>query len=275
MPPGHPSSAPPPALPPPCAAVCRSSARSTRLSWSWAPSAWAWSASFCFGWAPACAAPKRRGEPGASRAPRLPLPLALHSGTSGAAAWHPTACLHQPARPCKCTAACQAASWTAPRHPPFWSRRSKRQRYFADTGAVFLGIAVIYSATFVATLGATLAQPDCGYPWDVMAALEFVRVGGCGAGGARRPPRGGVRADGGCCGLICWEQLLAGGRSGWMRALPRHTGMNTWQRWQAELQAGPMERACMLPALGPALLPCGQPRAPPRPPGCSAWRCPS
>ncbi|KAL4452204.1 hypothetical protein ABPG75_007866 [Micractinium tetrahymenae] len=53
-----------------------------------------------------------------------------------------------------------------------WSRR---QRYFVATSAVFLGIAVVYSATFVAALAATLAEPDCGYPWTAMAALELVR----------------------------------------------------------------------------------------------------
>ncbi|KAL4441188.1 hypothetical protein ABPG77_011425, partial [Micractinium sp. CCAP 211/92] len=52
---------------------------------------------------------------------------------------------------------------------------SKRQLYFVATGAVFLGVAVIYSATFVAALAATLSEPNCAYPWTTMAALEFVR----------------------------------------------------------------------------------------------------
>lgn len=54
--------------------------------------------------------------------------------------------------------------------------RSANQRYFSTTAAVFLGTVGAMLAFFLAGMAATLAQPDCGYPWVTIAVMEFFRV---------------------------------------------------------------------------------------------------
>ncbi|PSC72141.1 alpha beta-hydrolase [Micractinium conductrix] len=52
---------------------------------------------------------------------------------------------------------------------------SDRQQYFFNTAIVLLCAVLMNVACFVSSLAATLAQPDCSYPWVALAALEFVR----------------------------------------------------------------------------------------------------
>ncbi|KAL4452205.1 hypothetical protein ABPG75_007867 [Micractinium tetrahymenae] len=52
---------------------------------------------------------------------------------------------------------------------------SANQCYFATTAAVFLGGTGALVAVFLAGVAATLAQPDCAYPWVAIAGLEFFR----------------------------------------------------------------------------------------------------
>lgn len=56
--------------------------------------------------------------------------------------------------------------------------RSSNQRYFATTAAVLLGGSGALLCMFLAGMAATLAQPDCSYPWVAIAVLEFFRVRG-------------------------------------------------------------------------------------------------
>ncbi len=54
--------------------------------------------------------------------------------------------------------------------------RTKRQGYFTRTAAIALALQIPYSATFVGSFGAVLAQPNCQYPYQTLAVLEFVQV---------------------------------------------------------------------------------------------------
>ena len=83
--------------------------------------------------------------------------------------------------PCKARRPCQT-DWA---HTPATHRRSDRQQYFFNTAIVLLCAVLMNVACFVSSLAATLAQPDCSYPWVALAALEFVRVR---RGGGPQPP---------------------------------------------------------------------------------------
>lgn len=65
-------------------------------------------------------------------------------------------CQQQLAVPVLRLTPCRAA---APPH------RSARQRYYATTAGVLLGLTILYAALFVASFAVVLAEDDCEWRW--------------------------------------------------------------------------------------------------------------
>lgn len=65
-----------------------------------------------------------------------------------------------------------------PTHPPAPTFRSLRQKFFGHTALVLLVLQTCYTTVFVAAFSSVLATDDCGYPWRVLAVLEFFQASG-------------------------------------------------------------------------------------------------
>jgi hypothetical protein len=54
-------------------------------------------------------------------------------------------------------------------------RSTHRQLYFFQTATLLLGIVIVYTTFYAASVADVLSEPDCGYPWVPLAVMDFVR----------------------------------------------------------------------------------------------------